>query len=147
AVRPLAQARPARALPGADPGVLARAWLLGDGRVRLPGEGEARSARPLLLRRLLLRDGLEPESGQGQGDLVAPGAVHDPVAQLVRGGRARRALRRLAARRDLPDRRLAFGRLSSRAAGARSGPASRAPRRRARTATRSARAAHRRAVR
>ena len=51
--------------------------------------------RPLLLRRLLLGHGLEPEDRRrARRPALRRESVHDPGADLVRRGRARRALRR-----------------------------------------------------
>ena len=57
------------------------------------GQGRAGARRPLLLRRLLLRHRLALKIVERAGDRRAARAVHGPGADVVRRGRARRAVR------------------------------------------------------
>ena len=59
----------------ADPGLQARRRLLGHRRLRLPRQVPARARRALLLRRLLLRVGLEPAGARRQGDRGCGGSA------------------------------------------------------------------------
>ena len=83
------------------PGLRVRAWrrVLGHGRVRLPGQRRARGRRPILLRRLLLGQRVEPAGGRRQGDRRAARALRRGQPLVLRRGRTRRALPRLARRR------------------------------------------------
>src|SRR5207253_10065594 len=74
--------------------------------------GGARGARPLLLRRLLQRQGLELRALARRGDRRAPGAVPGSVALVLWRGRARRALRDVPERHDLQAHGLALSALS-----------------------------------
>ncbi len=66
--------------------------LLGDRRLRVPRHEADRRDRPLLLRRLLLGKGLEPENRQRPWNRYPPGAVHGPGTLVVRSGLDRRAV-------------------------------------------------------
>ena len=76
----------------------ASAVLLGDRRLRLPGNGRARCAGAVLLRRQLRQQ--DPERRRGRRDAGAGRAVHGRRPGLVRRGRARRALPRLRPERE-----------------------------------------------
>ena len=81
--------------------------LLDHRRLRLPRSGGTGGARPLLLRRLLHRDDLEPALRERRGDRRPQGGGDGQGSLDVRRGRPRRAIRRLGHHRPgLPARPL-----------------------------------------
>src|SRR5262249_5605673 len=83
-----------------------RRRLLCHGRLRVPRRRRGERARPLLLRRLLQRARLEPASRRREGGAGPPPGGRRACALVLRRGRARRALPRLAGRAGLPARGL-----------------------------------------
>src|SRR5262249_46207376 len=83
-----------------------RRRLLRHGRLCVPRRRGGERARPLLLRRLLQRPRLEPARRRREGVVGPPRGVRRAGAVVLRRGRARRALPRLARRAGLSARGL-----------------------------------------
>ncbi len=91
-LRPVDRAALRRRLPRACRRVLARRGLLGQRRLRLPRHQDSRGGRPLLLRRLLLREDLELHARGRRRSRAPQRAVHGQRPVVVRAGLGGRAL-------------------------------------------------------